>query len=206
MSETLRPASKAAEDTARVASERDNPPVGEDRSPFLAGALAWIYGGEAPDRCAVCDYDWSAPVGEAEAMIAGAPARYARLLQGRDGMRPAGDGGWNATAYLWHLTDLARSWSERWVQVRARPGDLLTGWDPDRLAEARNYRALPTVPALWAIGNAVTTFLEVCEGVASETPFQHGDWGPGTVADGIRWLAHEFVHHQLDVEARAADL
>ncbi|HUS42858.1 MAG TPA: hypothetical protein VMY16_09345 [Ilumatobacteraceae bacterium] len=28
-------------------------------------------------------------------------------------------------------------------------------------------------------------------------------WGEGTVADGLRWLAHEYVHHQLDVEARA---
>jgi hypothetical protein len=107
-------------------------------------------------------------------------------------MAPAADGGWNATAYLWHLTDLARSWTERWVQVQAMPGSLLVGWDPDVLAAARNYRALPTVTAKWAIRDAVSSFVALCDRVDLGATFVHGDWGQGTVADGIRWLGHEF--------------
>ncbi len=173
------------------------------RSPFLAGAMAWIYNGGAPSHCAGCGYDWSIHPHAALESITSSAAQYAVLLEGRDGMVPAADGGWNATAYLWHLTDLARSWSERWVQLSAAPGSLLVGWDPNVLADARNYRSLPTVAALWALSTATSTFVALGEQLPGDTAFLHGDWGMGTVADGTRWLAHEFVHHLLDVDSRA---
>lgn len=173
------------------------------RSPFLEGGLAWIGDGTIPDRCDVCDFDWTIEPAAATDAIEAAPARYAALLSNRDGMVAADDGGWNATSYLWHLTDLARSWSERWVQIEADPGSLLAGWDPDVLAAARNYRNLPTVPALWALEQATATFVQLSRELDPATAFQHGDWGPGTVGDGLRWLAHEYTHHQLDVDARA---
>lgn len=177
--------------------------MGPPRSEFLTGAFAWLHDGQMVDVCPTCGWDWSiAPPAALEA-IAGAPARYAALLDGRDGMVTGPDGGWNATAYLWHLTDLARSWAERWVQLRARPGSRLAGWDPDVLAEARNYRALPTVAAEWALAEAVSSFVAQCRVVDHDVPFEHADWGAGSVADGLRWLGHEFVHHQLDVDERA---
>ena len=175
----------------------------EEHSPFLTGALEWIYEGDAPPACPRCGWNWSVECTDALEAIASAPDRYADLLAGRDGMTRAADGGWNATAYLWHLTDLARSWAERWVQLRAMPGSLLVGWDPDVLAEARNYRGLPTAAAEWAIRDAVSSFVTQCDQVDLATSFEHGDWGQGSVADGIRWLGHEFVHHQLDVDERA---
>lgn len=173
------------------------------RSSFLGGALAWITDGGSPDRCDGCGFDWACDAADAVDAIEAAPARYVALLDGRDGMASAEDGGWNATAYLWHLTDLARSWSERWVQLRTDPGSLLAGWDPDELAAARNYRNLPTAPAVWALGQATATFVQLSRELDHTTTFLHGDWGDGTVADGLRWLAHEFTHHQLDVDARA---
>jgi hypothetical protein len=42
------------------------------------------------------------------------------------------------------------------------------------------------------------------EELDAATPFLHGDWGPGTVGDATRWLAHEYLHHELDVDERAA--
>ena len=173
-----------------------------ERSPFLAGALALISDGAAPDRCDVCGFEWVGASADALAAIEAAPARYAALLAGRDGMVPADDGGWNATAYVWHLTDLARSWSERWVLLRDEPGSLLAGWDPDELAAARNYRNLPTVAALWALARDTAAFVALSRSLAHGTEFRHGDWGTGTVGDGLRWLAHEYTHHQLDVAAR----
>jgi hypothetical protein len=163
--------------------------------------MAWLTHNEATDRCATCGYDWALDVAGAREVIRDAPERYAQLLTGRDGMTPAADGGWNATAYVWHLVDLARSWSERWVQIADSPGSLLVGWDPDVLAEARSYRSLPTVPALWALDTSVEAFVSLCEGLDPATPFLHGEWGEGDVGDGIRWLAHEMLHHQLDVAA-----
>ena len=174
------------------------------RSPFLDGALAWLYVEGVPDRCARCGYDWSTRAQEALQSIATSPGRYAALLDGRDGTAPGADGGWNASAYLWHLTDLARSWSERWVQLSVAPGSLLVGWDPDALALARNYRALPTASALWALPAATAAFVALSEQLDPATPFLHGDWGPGNVGDATRWIAHEYLHHELDVDKRAS--
>lgn len=182
---------------------RDTLRVAATRSPFLDGALAWIGNGAARDRCDICDFEWTIGSVRAVDAIEEAPDRYAVLLADRDGMVAPDDGGWNATAYLWHLTDLARSWSERWVQLADDQGSLLAGWDPDELAAARNYRNLPTVSALWALEQATTGFVDLSRQLEHDTPFEHGDWGTGTVADGLRWLAHEYTHHQLDVAARA---
>ena len=175
----------------------------EQRSPFLVGALTWISGDGDVASCDVCQFDWSAPSTDSVDAIAASPNAYSSLLDGRDGMAPAADGGWNATGYVWHRTDLARSWSERWVQIRVEPGSLLAGWDPDVLAEARNYRGLPTVPALWALDRDVATFVQLSQELDHATTFEHGDWGTGNVGDATRWLAHEFTHHQIDVAARA---
>ena len=173
-------------------------------SPFLDGALSWLGGGTTSQMCGDCGFEWTMKSTAAVDAMSAAPARYSALLEGRDGMTVPEDGTWNATAYLWHLTDLARSWSERWVQLRTAPGSLLAGWDPDVLAAARNYRNLPTVPALWALEDATATFVNLSRQLDHATPFEHGDWGAGTVGDGLRWLAHEYTHHQLDVDLRAS--
>lgn len=172
-------------------------------TPFLTGALEWVYDGDTPLGCPACGYQWSIDVDDALPIIELGPDRYDQVLAGANGMKAQLDGSWNATAYLWHLTDLMRSWSERWVQIREAPGSRVVGYDPDVLADARGYRSLPTYPALWALRSAVTTFVEVTSTVTPETPFEHGDWGTGDVADALRWLGHEFHHHVGDVEARA---
>ena len=177
--------------------------MADERSPFLAGALAWVYDGRAPTNCEGCGFSWDTPPDDALGSIAASPERYTALLAGRDGLAEPDDGGWNATSYLWHLTDLARSWSERWVQLKAAPGSLLAGWDPDVLAEARNYRNLPSTAATWALATATETFVDLSRRIDHDTEFEHGDWGTGTVGEGLRWLAHEFVHHRLDVDERA---
>lgn len=170
---------------------------------FLAGATSWIYGGEAVATCPRCGYDWSTPPGAALALVAGSPPRYEALLDGRDGMAAAADGGWNATSYVWHLADLARGWAERWVVLGAQPGALLAGWDPDELAAARNYANMPTVSALWALRASVEALVERTGLLDEHTPFLHGDWGDGTVGEALVWLGHEFHHHVVDVDERA---
>ncbi|MCB0969477.1 MAG: hypothetical protein KDB37_21785, partial [Ilumatobacter sp.] len=177
--------------------------VGMARTPFLQGALSWVYDGDVPDACAECGYDWSTSSNDALAVIADSRRAYADLLDGRDGTVPADDGGWNATAYVYHLADLARSWSERWVLLAEAPDSLLAGWDPDEIANARNYRNLPTVAALWSLDRDVSTFVELSTVLDHATTFQHGDWGTGSIGDALVWLGHEFGHHQLDVAARA---
>jgi hypothetical protein len=100
-------------------------------------------------------------------------------------------------------TTPSRSWAERWFQISRDPGSELVGFDSDELAAARNYRKLPTEPGLWALRETVQLLLDAT-GLLSETAeFLHGDWGPGTVADAMRWLAHEYHHHEIDIGTRA---
>jgi len=172
-------------------------------SPFLVGGLTWIYGSDPPTTCPSCSFPWDLPFAAAVDLVSTSPGRIERTLSGRDAtVRPV-DGTWNAGAYVWHLADLARCWSERWVQVAHEPGSPLVGFDPDDLAAARNYPELPVAPGLWAVRHAVDTLVELTAAVAPEAHFQHGDWGTGTIADGMRWLAHEFHHHEQDMDARA---
>jgi hypothetical protein len=53
-----------------------------------------------PNECAVCGFEWTIDVEPARPLIGSAPRAYAAILERRDGMVPAVDGGWNATAYL----------------------------------------------------------------------------------------------------------
>lgn len=172
-------------------------------TPFLDGALRWVYQDQSPLVCPTCGFDWSIDPRDALTLIESSPEPFEAALAGKNGMKQQADGSWNATAYLWHLTDLARSWTERWVQISEMPGSRLVGWDPDELAEVRNYRSLPTFPAFWALRSAVEAFAEVTATVSLDTSFEHGDWGHGNVADGLRWLGHEFHHHAQDVASRA---
>ncbi len=174
-----------------------------DRTLFLRGGLEWIYGEDVPASCPQCEFAWDLDFDDTLKVIRDAPILIAGQLNGRDGMATQPDGSWNATAYVWHLTDLARAWAERWVQVLHDPGSELIGFDPDQLAAARNYLELPTDPGLWALREAVQLLLDATKLLAESAEFLHGDWGPGTVADAMRWLAHEFRHHELDIAIRA---
>ncbi|MFP5331095.1 MAG: DinB family protein [Acidimicrobiia bacterium] len=175
----------------------------DDRTPFLQGGLEWIYGEDPPERCPTCEFAWDLDFDDTLRVIRDAPGQIAGQLDGRDGMVPQPDGSWNATAYVWHLADLARAWAERWIQIAEEPGSELVGFDPDDLADARNYRRLPTAPGLWSLRESVQMLLDATARLSESAEFVHGEWGQGTVRDAMRWLAHEFHHHERDIGARA---
>jgi hypothetical protein len=176
-----------------------------ENSPFLDGAIRWVYDGDIPVACPACGYRWDTAWVDALDMIEFAPDEIRRILDGRDGMQAQADGSWTASAYIWHLTDLATIWSERWIQISHSPDEPLVGFDPDILADARGYRDLPTSAGLWALGRAVSTFVTTTRSVPPDSTFEHGDWGRGTVGDAVRWLGHEFHHHTGDIDERASE-
>jgi hypothetical protein len=59
--------------------------------------------------------------------------------------------------------------------------------------------ALPGATWPWALARSVDALLLSLAPLTNDTPFVHPEWGDGTVADALRWLAHETVHHELDV-------
>ncbi|MCZ7534583.1 MAG: hypothetical protein M5T61_00685 [Acidimicrobiia bacterium] len=168
---------------------------------FLAGAKSWLYRDAGIGTCPGCGFDWSMLPADALTAIAERPPATRSSSKGATarsppttrGTRPATSG----TSPIW------RGWSERWVVLGSEPGTLLAGWDPDELAAARNYRGMPTVSALWALSTCTATLVELSRDLDHGTQFLHGDWGVGTVGEALVWLAHEYLHHQGDVDAAA---
>jgi hypothetical protein len=175
-------------------------------SPFLEAAIGEMLTAADPvGGCRECGFEWTTEHGEALAAITDAPERYAALLDGPGHKRltPA-DTAWSRSAYVWHVADIVRAWSERLHALSHEPTARWAGFDPDDLARARNYDELPAITAPWALGIAVDALVAALEDLPPDTTFDHPEWGHGTLTDALRWVAHEAVHHQVDVlRARA---
>lgn len=169
-------------------------------TPFLKAAVAEMlpHAGTG-SRCAECGFSWLTTGDQAMALVEEGPARFSRLLEGRDAMVSPSSHVWSPSSYVWHVGDVIRAWSERLHSLGSRPDATWAGFDPDELARARHYDALPGSSGPWALARSLDALVSSLERVAIETPFVHPEWGSGTVADALRWLAHETEHHDLDV-------
>jgi hypothetical protein len=169
-------------------------------TPFLAAAITEMLphagGGQ---ECAECGFDWTCEGSEALDHIRAAPGRFDGLLRERDVTRSTGPGIWSASAYVWHVADLTRAWAERLHSLGTDPRLPWAGFDPDELAAARHYASLPPPTGPWAAARAVGDLEAALVSVEPDTGFVHPEWGEGTVADALRWVGHEAVHHELDV-------
>jgi hypothetical protein len=169
-------------------------------TPFLAGAVAEMLPGAGRSSVrAECGFSWLTEPDAALGAVERAPDRFAELLAGVDGTVAPAPEVWSPSAYVWHVSDLVRAWAERLHSLGADPQAAWAGFDPDELAAARHYDALPQVSGPWAVARSADALRTSLEPLASDTAFAHPEWGRGTVADALRWVAHEAVHHELDV-------
>jgi hypothetical protein len=169
-------------------------------TPFLEHAIGeMLTSTRAGDRCTECGFSWKTPAHECLSRIRAAPERFGALLEGRDAMGSPEGGGWSPSAYTWHVADLVRAWAERLHAFSIDPSLPWAGFDPDELAAARSYGELPQVTGPWALAGSTEAFMRVVSPVDVDAAFDHPEWGRGTIADALRWLAHEAVHHELDI-------
>lgn len=166
---------------------------------FLGTAITWIGGDPDADGCVACGHPWRPGVAAARAIIGAAPSTYPALLAAGDPYRVPDDLAWHATAYTFHVADLCRAWAERIVGHVGEPDRQLAGFDPDELADARNYLGLSATAAVWQLGHSVDLLLATTAGDRSARVFYHDEWGAASFADGLRWLAHEVAHHEEDI-------
>jgi uncharacterized damage-inducible protein DinB len=169
-------------------------------TPFLQAAVAEMLpnAGTSP-ACAECGFSWSMTGEQALSEVLAGPERFARLLdQPEAAIAPAGNA-WSASAYVWHVGDVVRAWAERLHTLGTDPNAPWAPFDPDELSRARHYDELPVATASWALARSVEALVQSLEALTVDTPFDHPEWGHGTVADALRWLAHETVHHDLDI-------
>lgn len=152
------------------------------------------------NRCDECGFDWSISVDDSNALIAGAPARYASLLEGRDGSSAPTPGVWSPVAYVWHVVDVMRIGADRIWAARSDGSAVIVPYEQDELAAVRGYSALPQGSAVWALGRAAGDWSAASESADHGTPFRHPEMPAGTtLADHARRIAHEVHHHDLDI-------
>lgn len=169
-------------------------------TPFLSAAIAWLHGPDASEvRCLECGFAWQLAGPEAVQVIGEAPKRYASNLADWDDRRAVPEGTWSPVAYVWHVVDVLRGWSERFRAIAEDPETQLAPWDPDRLAAARGYGDLPLAGALWSLERATDDVRSAVGDLDHRTGFTHPEWGRGDVEDALRWLAHEVTHHEVDI-------
>jgi hypothetical protein len=169
-------------------------------TPFLRAAVAeMLPGAGTASDCAECGFSWLTAGDRALAAVEDGPASFARLLEGREATVAPAPNVWSPSAYVWHVGDVVRAWAERLHSLGNDPGAAWAGFDPDELARARHYDALPGSTGPWALARSVDALVLSLEPLAHDTPFVHPEWGSGTVTDALRWVAHETVHHELDV-------
>lgn len=169
-------------------------------TPFLAAAIAeMLPNAGRSTRCAECGFSWDTSGLDARAVVVGAADRFASLLQHNAAGTGPDTHRWSPSAYVWHVGDVVRAWSERLHSLGVAPGTPWAGFDPDELARARHYEALPSTTAAWALARATEALEHSLDELDLDLAFEHPEWGHGTVTDALRWLAHEVEHHDLDV-------
>jgi hypothetical protein len=168
-------------------------------SPFLEAAIAEMLPAADPGGCGECGFRWTIDADGSLEHVRGAADRFADLVAGREITRKLRPEVWSPSGYVWHVGDVVRAWSERFHALGSDPRVRWAGFDPEELGRARRYDELPAVTGPWALGGAADALERALGPVEVHQAFTHPEWGHGTVTDALRWVAHEVVHHELDV-------
>jgi hypothetical protein len=152
------------------------------------------------DPCRECGFEWSVEPATCIAIVSDAPARFKSILAGQDGRKAHPNLQWNATAYVVHVADVLRIWSDRIAAVALGASDPVVPYDEDRLGDVRGYVSLPLSGALWSFGRAVGDW-QAAEQLAESAAvtLAHPEQGPLPLDDVRRIMAHEIEHHVADL-------
>ena len=134
-------------------------------------------------------------------MVANIPSRMGQLLDGRDASLRHPDLSWSVGAYVCHVADNLRIWSERLAGLALGATGPVAGYDPDGLARTRNYERIPLEAALWSLGRAAADWADaIVLATNRQVILEHPDRGPQTVLDVARTNSHDAYHHAWDIQ------
>ncbi len=153
------------------------------------------------DPCRQCGYVWSsATLDSALEQLAGGPARYSSLLAGTDGSQRHPALKWSAKAYVFHVADNLRIWTERLAGALAGASRTVAPYDDNLLADARNYEEMPIQAALWSLTKAVEDWGHVVTRARdADVQLSHPERGTLTVREVAVSNVHDAVHHEWDI-------
>ena len=151
------------------------------------------------DPCRECGFSWSLSREEANALIAGAPRRYADLLDGADGNARHPDLTWSVKAYVCHVADNLRTWAERIMNATAGQ-TLVYPFDQDDLAALRGYEHMPLQTALWSLGHSASIWADAVGSSGDrDIALDHPERGLLPAVEVMLMVAHDTAHHEWDI-------
>jgi hypothetical protein len=107
---------------------------------------------------------------------------------------------WSVRAYVWHVGDNLRIWSERLVGALVSGEDEVPGYDQDLLAAAREYEHSSLAGAFWSLSGAAEDWLPVIQtAIERDVVLVHARRGAQPAARVAQNNAHDAVHHDWDV-------
>ncbi len=122
------------------------------------------------------------------------------LVKGATGKESLPDLGWNVSAYIAHMTDNTRIWSERLIAVARGADAHVVPYDPDLLAESRRYNEVALPGVKWSLRIAVDTWLDaVAEATPAGVVMLHSERGAMELFDVVASNAHDALHHRWDL-------
>jgi hypothetical protein len=153
------------------------------------------------DPCRGCGFGWGLTPDAAVSLVGSIPGKFADRLAGASGRERHPDLAWTPVAYVSHVADNLRIWSERLAGARLAGVTGVPGYDQDLLAQARHYNQVALAGALWSLGWAARAWLESVEAaLAAGVVLQHAARGAQRAEDVARNNAHDAFHHLWDVD------
>ena len=157
---------------------------------------AALYG----EPCRECGFTWSAGLDATISLLRDIPDSIDDLVKDATGKEALPDLGWNVSGYTAHMTDNTRIWSERLIAVARGADAHVVPYDPDLLAEARQYNEVALRGATWSLRVAVADWLDAIEEAhRAGVVMLHSERGAMELFDVVASNAHDAVHHRWDV-------
>jgi hypothetical protein len=152
------------------------------------------------EPCRACGFSWVLSLDDALAQMAEVPTALAGLLSGATGRERHPDLAWSATAYVCHVGDNLRIWSERLMGIALGAPPEVAGYDENELARARRYEGIALEAALWSLRVAVDQWMAAVTRVRPDDPvLLHPVRGRQTLLEVAQSNVHDARHHQWDV-------
>ncbi len=134
------------------------------------------------------------------AIMRGIPDSIDGLVASASGEERLPHLGWNVSAYLSHMTDNTRIWSERLVAIARGSDPHVVPYDDNLLGVARCYNDVALEGAKWSLRKAVLDWSNaIDEAAESNVVVLHSARGAMELADVVASNVHDACHHRWDV-------
>lgn len=148
--------------------------------------------------CSECGFAWDLSYDDAVLIVGSAPLWCAKAFENAAFPSPPADV-WSATEYLWHIVDVLRIGAERLWAIELDPAIGATPFDENALARVRSYDKQSRAVGLRALRKAADEVVSAARTAPRGARLEHPPLGHIGADDIVRRLAHEVVHHVMDV-------